>query len=98
MTQWFHVADGTYCAAGHEPDTMLCAQLQEPVISGQDAARALPQVLAKLGRIRDLTELIGDRSGEPIPPRGGHPVRIAPSDRRVIDPLRRMLLAILDGP
>jgi hypothetical protein len=44
---------------------------------------------AKLAEIRELAESLGDRSSEPPGP---------VSDRRLMEPLRRMLLEILDRP
>ena len=44
---------------------------------------------AKLAEIRELAESLGDRSDEPAGP---------VSDRRLMEPLRRMLLEILDRP
>jgi hypothetical protein len=49
------------------------------------------QAEEKLAAVRALADQLGDRSDEP-------PVPGRPSDRRLMEPLRRMLLAILDGP
>jgi len=43
----------------------------------------------KIVKVRQLAESLGDRTDEP---QGGRP-----SDRRVVEPIQRMLYAILDG-
>lgn len=48
------------------------------------------QAEEKLAAVRALAEALGDRSTEPRE-------RTLPSDRRLMEPLRRMLLEILDG-
>ena len=52
----------------------------------------------KLVAIRTLADQLGDRSGEPAALAPEVRVHLPVSDRRVVEPIRRMLLEILDGP
>jgi hypothetical protein len=55
------------------------------------------QAEAKLAAVRDLVRQLGDRSNEPALPAPEVKVHLPLSDRRIVEPLRRMLLEILDG-
>jgi hypothetical protein len=51
----------------------------------------------KLVAVKALAEQMGDRSGEPAPQARRAQVHLPMSDRRIVAPIRRRLLEILDG-
>jgi len=60
-----------------------------PVIAAAMAGR-IAELEQQLARVREIADALGDRTDEPV-------VDGRPTDRRLMAPLRRMLLAILDG-
>lgn len=55
------------------------------------------QAEAKLAAVADLARQLGDRSNEPAFPAQLVKVHLPMSDRRIVEPIRRMLLEILEG-
>jgi hypothetical protein len=51
----------------------------------------------KICAVRALADELGDRSGEGVPAAPLVKVHLPVSDRRIVDPIRRMLLEILEG-